>query len=60
MKKYTVRDINKLMINSLFKHGGTLTEEEAFNIIKQDAMDNNIPVSKPLSKDFAFYLKSKR
>lgn len=58
--KYTVKDVNYVMTTSLFYSGGTLNEKQAFKVVTETAKLHGSTLSKPLSKDFAFYLKNKR
>jgi len=58
--KYSIRDINMLISYSLFHSRGTLSEKQAFDIVKETAKMYNADVSKVLSQDYEFYLQNKK
>lgn len=48
--KYTMRDVNNLIVESLFHMGNTLTLQEALFIVKCSAIYHDTDYSKAISK----------
>lgn len=44
--KYDMRDVNNIMIDSLFHKGNTLSEQDAIQVIKTIAKNHNATLSK--------------
>lgn len=50
IKTYTKKDSDSLMVNTLFKSYGTITEKEACKIVAQQAKSEGAKVSKYIQK----------
>jgi hypothetical protein len=59
-KKFTAKDIDNVLTESLFKGTQTWTREQSYLAIVHLAKQRKVPVSKALSKDYEFYRKSKK
>jgi hypothetical protein len=51
-EKYTMRDVNRVMIDSLFRPGQTLGYKEALFIVKCSAVYHGTDWSNPVGKAF--------